>query len=51
MNLFFSAIVYAALHKRITCSHCGSLDHHKRISHDLFLCKNCKKEFSSDSRS
>lgn len=46
MNPFFSAIVYAALHRRITCTQCGSLDHHKRISHDLFLCKNCKIEFS-----
>jgi transposase-like protein len=48
MNPFFSAIIYAALHKRITCSHCGSLDHHKSISHDRFLCKNCNKEFLSN---
>ena len=48
MNPFFSAIVHATLHKRVTCSHCGSFDHYKRIGHNRFLCTSCRKEFTPD---
>jgi len=50
MNPFISAIIYAALNRRIACSHCGSIDHHKRIGHNRFLCKNCRREFTSDTK-
>ncbi|GFO57599.1 hypothetical protein GMSM_46060 [Geomonas sp. Red276] len=46
MNPFFSAIVYAALQQRITCSHCGSYDHHKRTGHRNFRCNSCHREFT-----
>ncbi|MBJ6725040.1 hypothetical protein [Geomesophilobacter sediminis] len=46
MNPTVGAIVYAALHQRITCSHCGSLDHHKRVGENRFVCKYCRKEFN-----
>ncbi len=45
MNPFFSAVIYAALHKRIACSHCGSFDHHRRIGPDRFRCNDCRREF------
>lgn len=48
MNTFFTAIAYAALHRRITCSHCGSYDHHKHIGRRRFLCTRCRKEFFLD---
>ncbi|MCM0080420.1 hypothetical protein L4X63_02345 [Geomonas sp. Red32] len=46
MSQFFSAIVYAALHRRIACNHCGSYDHHKRIDHLHFRCNSCRREFT-----
>ena len=45
MNPYFQTILYAALRRRVTCSHCGKLDHHKMLAQNQFLCKSCGKEF------
>lgn len=50
MNPFFSAIIHAALHKRITCNHCGAFDHHYRIDHNRFRCNSCRREFMPDGK-
>ncbi|HJV34466.1 hypothetical protein [Geomonas sp.] len=48
MNPFFSAIIYAATQRRISCSHCGSYDHHRRIGPNCFLCNSCRQEFTPE---
>jgi ribosomal protein L37AE/L43A len=45
MNPYFQTILYAALRRRVTCSFCGKLDHHKMLGQHRFLCKSCGKEF------
>lgn len=50
MNPFFSAIIYAALHKRVTCGHCGAFDHHERTGTARYRCKKCGKEFTVQER-
>jgi ribosomal protein L37AE/L43A len=46
MNPYLGTIIYNLLHRRITCRHCGALDHHRPIGRNIYLCNSCLREFT-----